>query len=244
MSSGKRSYGLKTAAPADADGQELDRFYANLSHGLHAMGQPLTVIRGAAAACVAPNVTQEDQQRYLKTLADHAAVACGLYHCLRDLVAASQLAAICDPVELDELLAPVVEEQKAALLESGVGIEFMIPRSLRPILADKDRTLQALFAVLKIAASVSAPGDVIEVLVTHSDEAVALTVQNRRVHGKSLNSLERLSLALAEANIRSQRGGCECIQDPFRVTVTFPVEDVDPLPVQGAFQGELAHQAP
>jgi len=252
MSSGKRRDGLKTAAPADADGQELDRFYASLSHGLHAMGQPLTVIRGAAAACVAPGVTREDQQRYLKTLADHAAVACGLFHCMRDLVAASRFDAICDPVDLAQLLAPVVEQQKAALQDSGVAIEFMIPRSLRPVLADKDRTLQALFAVLKIAASVSAPGDVIELLVVDGDGIVALTVQNRRVHGKSLNSLERLSLALAEANIRSQQGGCECIDDPFRAAFTFPVEDVDPLPVQvaiqdaiqGAFQGELAHQTP
>lgn len=244
MSYGKRRDGLRTAAPADADGEELDRFYANLSHGIHAMGQPLTVIRGAAAACAAPGVTQENQQRYLQTLADHADAACSMYHCLRDLVAASRFAAICDPIELVELLTPVVDEQKTALQGSEVAIEVTLPRGLRRILADKDRTLQALFAVLKIAVSVSAPGDLIELVVTHSGETVALTIRNRRVHGKSLSSLERLNLALAEANIRSQQGVCECTEDPFRVSLTFQVEDVDPLPVQGAFQGELAHQAP
>jgi signal transduction histidine kinase len=242
MSFGMRRDEPSIGDPADTASEERDRFFANLSQGLHAMGQPLTVMRGAVAASVAQGVTQENQQRYLKMLADQTAVACGLYHCLREIVAASQFAADCAPVDLLQLLSPVVEEQRAALQGSGVAIEVIMPRGLRPILADRDRTLQALFAVLKIAASVSSSGDVIELQLTHSHGAVVLTVRNKRSQGKSLNSLERLSLALAEANIRSQQGGYDFVEDPFCVSLTLSAGEIDARTAQGAFQDELARQ--
>jgi len=76
-----------------------------------------------------------------------------------------------------------------------------------------------LFAVLKIAASVSSPGGAAELVITAGNGLVDLAIENRGAEGRPLNSSERMSLALAEVNIRSQQGGYQCSEDPFRVSI-------------------------
>jgi hypothetical protein len=49
-------------------------------------------------------------------------------------------------------------------------------------------------------------------------------------------------LALAEANIRSQQGEYECVEDPFRVSMTLLVQDIDPVNSQDASHGARALQ--
>jgi len=62
-------------------------------------------------------------------------------------------------------------------------------------------------------------------LVTVRNGFVELILQTRRVHGRLLNSAERLNLALAEANIRSQQGKYDCVEDPLRVFIALPLQD-------------------
>jgi hypothetical protein len=47
---------------------------------------------------------------------------------------------------------------------------------------------------------------------------------------------------LAEANIRSQQGGYDFVEDPFCVSLTLSAGEIDARTAQGAFQGELAQQ--
>ena len=213
--------------PAFVEDDELSRFYAHFANGLHALAQPLTVLRSTVATSITPGLSAADQRKYLDTSVQQIEHACHLFQCLQDLVAAVQIPAQCGPVALADLLRTVGEVQKDLLQESGIDIKVVTPENLRPALGDMERILQALFAALKIAASVSSPGDIIELLVMPRNCEIELTIQNGRTHGKYLKSSARLSLALAEANMRSQQGGFECVEDPFRVTLTLPVQDID-----------------
>lgn len=228
--------------PAFVEDGELSRFYGHFANGLHALAQPLTVLRSTVAASIAPGLSATDQRKYLETSVQQIERACHLFQCLQDLVAVGQSPAQCGVVELVDLLRAVGEGQKDLLQESGVDIKVVASEDLRPALGDMDRTLQAVFAALKIAASVSSPGDMIELLVVSRNGETGLTIQNERTHGKYLNASARLSLALAEANMRSQQGGFECVEDPFRVTLTLPVQDIDLARNQEIPQGSRTHR--
>jgi hypothetical protein len=107
---------------------------------------------------------------------------------------------------------------------AGIELRVFMPETLPSVLGDVNRTLQALSAALMIAASISSPGDLIEFLVSVRNGNVELVLQNRRIHGRRPNSSERLSLAVAEANIRSQQGEYEYDEDPFRVSFALPLQ--------------------
>jgi hypothetical protein len=53
-----------------------------------------------------------------------------------------------------------------------------------------------------------------------------------------MDSSHRLSLAVAEANILSQHGRYALIEDPFRVSLALPVEEL----VEAACETGLSHQ--
>jgi hypothetical protein len=213
---------------SDADMSELGRLYANLSNGMHTMAQPLTVLRSAVAACAMPGLTDEARQFYLNVSSEQVERACAQFQSMQELLIATQNPAACVPIDLSELLAFLAESQKEICGESGVGIEIVASETLRPILGDKERTLQSLVAVLRIAVSLSKSGDKVALLVTSRMGAIALIVQNKHTHGRTLNSSERLSLSVAETNILSQSGSYELTPDPFRVTLTLPIQDAYP----------------
>jgi signal transduction histidine kinase len=212
---------------ADADMSELGRLYANLSNGMHTMAQPLTVLRSAVAACAMPGLTEEARQFYLNVSSEQVERACAQFQSMQELLIAIQNPADCAPIDLSELLAALAESQKEICGESGVRIEIVASETLRPILGDKERTLQSLVAVLRIAVSLSKSGDTVALLVTSRMSTIALIVQNKHTHGRNLSSSERLSLSVAETNILSQSGSYELTPDPFRVTLTLPIQDVD-----------------
>ena len=226
--------------PTFVEDGELGRFYAHFGNGLHALAQPLTVLRSTVATSLVPGLSAADQRKYLETSVQQIELACLVFQCLQDLLVAGQNPAQCGPLELTDLLKTVGEVQKDLLKESGVEIKVVASEDQRPALGDMDRTLQAVFAALKIAASLSASGDVIELLVVSLNGETGLTIQNGRTHGKYLKSSAWLSLALAEANMHSQQGGFECVEDPFRVTLTLP--DIDAARSEKVPQGSRTHR--
>jgi hypothetical protein len=167
--------------------------------------------------------------RYLEMSVEQVEGACQLFQTLRELVSAWQNAAGRELIDLSQLLASVGEAQSEALQQSGVTLAVLAPDSLPLTLGDKDRTLQTLFGLLQITAAVSAPGDSIELEVTPIAGKIQLALQNRRASGNYLKSAARLTLALAEANIRSQRGAFQFVEDPLSVVFTLPTQEIDAL---------------
>ena len=206
-----------------AKGEERARFLANMSEGLHALAQPLTILRSSVAASAMPGVDALKQRRYLDLSCQQIERSCCLFEFLQDFVIASQIEADCVPIELADLLAAAAKSQHAALEILGVELRVVTPGGIPKVLGDVARTLQALSAILKFAVSVSAATDVVELLVSTRGGYVDLIIRNDRAHGRTLNSSERLSLSLAEAHILSQQGEYECAEDPFCTRLSLPI---------------------
>jgi len=212
---------LEDATSIEVEAGRLDRLCADLADGLHAMAQPLTILRSALAA--APHVDEAGRARYLAISGEQIERLCGLFERIQDLVIVNQSAAECAPFDLCQLLSPLLKDQRAALKGSGVQLSVAIGDGLSPVVGDSVRTGQAILAALEIAASSSARGDGIEVSLASRRGFAELAVGNRRAHGKALNSTQRLSLSLAVANIQSQHGQLEWTDDPFHLTLALPL---------------------
>jgi hypothetical protein len=217
---------LEDAASVGAEDAKLDRLCANLADGLHAMAQPLTILRSALAA--APSADGAGRARYLTISGEQIERLCGLFERIQDLVISSQNAADCLPFDLAQLLSLLLKDQRAAIKGAGVQLSVAIEDNLRSVVGDTARTEQAVLAALDIAAGTASKGDVIEVLVASRNGFAELAVSNDRAHGKALNSTQRLSLSLAAANIQSQHGQLEWADDPFRVSLALPLQGVSP----------------
>jgi signal transduction histidine kinase len=199
------------------------RLLGCVADGLHAMAQPLTILRSSVAASIGPEVDSARRQRYLEMSVQQIERLCGLFECLQDLVIAGQFEAECAPIELCGLLAQVAGDQQPLLQASGIELRAVLPDGPLTVSGDVARTLQALLAGLKVAAALSNSGDIIELSVEIKDKQVELTVRGDRTHTRSLNSSEHLTLSLAQANILSQRGEFECTYDPFQLHFALPL---------------------
>jgi signal transduction histidine kinase len=214
------------------------RFYSDLATGLHAMAQPLTILRSAIEVLVLPAGSNIDQRRYLEISAKQLARTCGMFASLQDLVTARMIEAQRTHFNLWDLLTPLIEDQRRLLLSVGVGIAVACAEPSASICGDAERTEQALVALLSLAASLSSRGDVIELHAAPANGFVELTLENACCHGKRLDSSQRLSLSVAEANILSQHGRCSIVEDPFRVSLALPAEEL----VAVACEARLSHQ--
>ena len=211
-----------SVAAAEAADPERARFYADLVNGLHAMAQPLTILRSAMEVLALPNAGI-DQRRYLEISSRQVARTCGMFSSLQDLVETQLIEAQRVRFDLWELLAPLIEDQRRMLRDAGIEIVAARPEMRTATWGDAGRTERALVAVLKLAGAVSISGDVIEVRIVRNDGYLELTCENAHPHGKRMDSSDRLSLAVAEANILSQNGRYAAIEDPFRVSLALPV---------------------
>jgi hypothetical protein len=225
MCSAKSNDVLNCEGTSNWMGAESRSFHANLSSCLHAMGQPLTVLRCTVAAAAVQGIPAAKLEKYLGTSAGQVELLCGLFDCLRDLVDSSQFDGERSAVAVAQLVSFVLEDRMPLLQASDLAIDLNIPAELHStMLADMNRSLKALTSVLEVAASVSSRGDVIEVRVAPKNGGVELIVQNERAHTRCFTMLQRMSLAVAEANIRSQEGDYLCAEDPFRVSLTLPAQ--------------------
>lgn len=220
-----------------ADPGEAGRVYENLANGMHAMAQPLTVLRSAVAASTMPGVKAEARQFYLNASAEQVERVCALFREIQEILAAVQNPAECEPIDLSELLAYVAEVQKDLCGTSGVEIKIAGPQSPQLLVGDKQRTLQALLGILKIAVSLSGSGETIEVLTAFHFDGAELTVLNHSPQARNLTPLEQLSLSLAETKIRSQKGNYELFQNPFRVSLKLPIPETSSLEDEETLKG-------
>jgi signal transduction histidine kinase len=210
---------LKDGRSSGVKSEAMGRLCADMTEGLHALAQPLTILRSAVAVAGSPKVEATSQRRYLDISTQQVERACSLFECLQDLVIAHQTEADDEPFDLLALIAPVIEDQRAVLRSSNIEFCVVVPAVMPLVLGDVARTLQPLFAALKIAASVASPGGAVALTITAKDGRVDLVIESKGAQGRPLNASERLSLALAEANIRSQQGGYQCCEDPFCVSI-------------------------
>ena len=227
---------MNCALPEDALDQSLtgleitpsSSLLAQLADGLHAMAQPLTVLRGALGALqLWDRAAAAERQRYVEMSATQTERLCDIMCCLRSLVDAAQIEAVCAPVDLQELVASVVEDFAVVCHSSDLRIVVSSSDGCMQVFADRARTEQALRSALKTIAAVSVRGDEIQLQILSDGGFVGFVLQNGRKHRKSLGSGDRLELSLAEASVRSQQGGFEFSENPFRISIRLPMASLE-----------------
>ncbi|HUB29878.1 MAG TPA: hypothetical protein VL967_09275 [Terracidiphilus sp.] len=212
--------------------QDLGRELAN---GFHAMAQPLTILRGALGALALTGAVAPASQRYLEMSSLQIDRLCGMLSTLQGLLDTAQCEADSSAFDLAAVISLVLDDLEPALRKSGVQIQASSPDQPVPVIGDAGRSEMALRACLQIAASISSPGDKVDIKCRVDDAFAHLTMAHERMRGAELSSLDRLSLALAEANLRSQQGFFACIQDPFQSSLRFPLQSSS-APTSGASQ--------
>jgi hypothetical protein len=222
----KHSCAERTVATGRGPQDDSIQLYADVVNGLHAIAQPLTILRASIEVLNLPEGGAIDHRRYLDISARQMERTCHLFACLQDLVLARLNEAQRERFDLWELLGPMIEDRRVQLQTAGIGM--IVARQDRPdtVVGDAERTGQAVAEVLNMAASVSSRGDVIELHASRTHGFCELRVQNTRGHGKRISSPDRLSLSLAAINIVSQQGKYHLGEDPFCVSLALPMEDI------------------
>ena len=196
---------------------------SNLSQGLHAAAQPLTILRASLSNPDTDQMSAGELRELMATSAAEVERVCKLFSYLRELVRAENTVPHLSQTPILALLAEVVDGVKLLYEEDGILLNSTAPDTCQSVFIDRARTLQALSSVLLIAHGISQTQDTVEVTVTSPTvNTVQVAVRNLNSHVKPINAEARLGLALAEANIRSQQANFSWCPGPFSVRIELP----------------------
>jgi hypothetical protein len=201
--------------------------YEDLANGLHAMAQPLTVLRGALGAWKLRGSLQAEKDRYLEMTSRQVERMSNLLSCLQDVLDTAENDSNWVNVDIGELIGLVLEDMSSVLREEGVGIDVTgLDRQPVKIHGHADRTERAIRAALRVAASVSSPEGLVRLSVRPCETSVEVIVEARRdaKTGTKRTSISPTgsTLSLVETNIRSQGGEYRFVEDPLCILFALP----------------------
>lgn len=210
-------------AAAGAEANSLDaRLRTELSEGLHAMAQPLTILQGALWTASMPDADSAVKQRYLGISAKQVLRLSSLLQTMRDVLATGQDEPSRGTWNLVEMVGDVLEEMMAELRQAGVCIE--LPEDALDALADVNveqtrRALRAAFRAMIVSAH---EGCVLQLTVCRDGEAIRVDLRNSVPSVEWQARPDRLNLSVAESNIVSQGGAFCFAPKPWHITFTLP----------------------
>jgi hypothetical protein len=196
--------------------------FAGLADGLHAMAQPLTVLRGTLGAWKLRELSAAEVTRYREMSEKQVARLGELLGCMQDFLETAGERSTMGCVDLGELLEHVLWELRAALADWGGTIERPERQEGIQIRGDAGRTERALRAALRAAISITAVAGTLRIAIRSEAEQVEVRIENGDKLDGELSSAARLSLSLIDTNIRSQGGQCEFAVDPLRISIAMP----------------------
>lgn len=201
----------------------MENFSSSIAQGVHALAQPLTVMRMALLSCKDREMTETDSRTYVSLATDQLERVCSIFGYLQQFVAAEQNAVVSAPQDVSMILEAIVENQNPIFQKAAVNLEFDILDILPSMAIDMDRTVQAVLAILTAASSISSKGDTVRLRVSRQEEHVRLKVWNRSATGKHLAITERLALTLGELNVLAQKGDYHLEEEPFSISMRLPI---------------------
>ncbi|MGB6745988.1 MAG: hypothetical protein WBE38_20230 [Terracidiphilus sp.] len=214
---------VEDAAGVAALREEHAQFCAEVADGLHALAQPLTIVRSAIAMLATAKDGGTGCERYVDLSARQIERTCQLFSSVQSLLA-TRMPAEQEAIDCESLLSRIFEDRSHSLDALGIRLVQALPEAAGTIVGDRQRTGQALSAAIDTAISVSSAGDVIQVDSSISDGCFEFAVQSTCRQENDLKSADRLNLSLAKANILSQRGRYHFTLDPFRILLALPVQ--------------------
>jgi hypothetical protein len=202
---------------------EHEQFCAEVAEGLHALAQPLTILRSAIALLATAKENGGDCARYMELSARQIDRTGRLFASVQGLVASSTAPAELEPIDMESLVARMVAGRSHSLNQAGIGLAAPALKLPAAAFGDPQRTEQALSAAFETAVSVSSAGDVVKVDSSVSDGFFEFSFETTAKQDNNLKSSDRLNLSVAKANILSQQGRYEFTLEPFRISLALPV---------------------
>jgi hypothetical protein len=196
-----------------------------LDEGLHALAQPLTILRGALGALTMRGAIPPEASRYLDMSNAQVDHLCNLLSGLQNLLDGVRSEPACTEIDLWNLVASVLENRQAESRDSLQRIALAKPDCEFRVMADPVRTEQALHAALNAMEAQSQSRDDICMAISRRDGFANLNLHCTRSKGKNLTAINRLHLSAAEANVKKQQGFYECSESPFQISIKLPMLD-------------------
>jgi signal transduction histidine kinase len=195
----------------------------NLSQGFHSAAQPLAILRASLDSSLTEAMTAGDLRRLAANSAEEVERVCRLFTLLQQFVTVESVSPSLSEMSIVPLLERSIDGVVLLFDNDGIFLNATLPPVCPPVLIDRARTLQALSSVLLAAHAVSGAQDSVELAALPSfANTVRVTVRNPDSKMDTMDAELRLSIALAEAHIRSQQGGFSWTLKPFTVQIEFP----------------------
>jgi hypothetical protein len=195
---------------------------SNLAQGIHAAAQPLAVLLASLSKDYTDRMNADELRDLTASSAAEVKRVCTLFSCLQQLVMAESIKPQLSPIPLLPLLAYAADGVNLLFQQDGISLRSVLPDTCPPVLVHRARTLQALSRVLLIVHGLSRAQDTVELIASASANVVQITIQNLNLSAAMINAEARLSMAVAEANMRSQQAGLSLTLQPFTVCIELP----------------------
>ena len=195
---------------------------SNLGQGIHAAAQPLAVLLASLSKDYTDRMNCDELRELTASSAAEVRRVCTLFSCLQQLVMAESIKPQLSPIPLLPLLAYAADGVNLLFQQDGISLRSVLPDTCPPVLINRARTLQALSSVLLVVHGMSGVQDTVELITSSSADAVQIVVRNLHLSVAVINPEASLSLAVAEANMRSQQAGLSLSQQPFTVRIDLP----------------------
>jgi two-component system phosphate regulon sensor histidine kinase PhoR len=156
-------------------------FIANLSHELRT---PLTAIQGFLETLIGGAMDEpEHARRFLEIVFRHTERLGRLLSDLTDLsnIELGRIALRLEPVDLEDLIASVVDIIRPKAAAGGVQLETQTDAGLPPLQADRDRLAQILINVVDNAVKYTPLGGRVRVSAARDDDRVEIAVADTGV---------------------------------------------------------------
>ena len=193
-----------------------------MAQGIHAAAQPLAVLLASLSKDHTDQMNSDELRELTASSAVEVQRVCTLFSCLQQLVMTERIKPELSPMPILPLLAYAVDGVNLLFQQDGMALSSVLPDSCPPVLINRARTLQALSRVLLVIHRVSGAQDEIQLIASSSADVVRIVVRNLHLSVAVIDAEASLSIAVAEANMRSQRGGLSLSLQPFTVRIDLP----------------------
>jgi hypothetical protein len=195
-------------------------FLSNMSRGIHAAAQPLTILRASFGKEQTDRMSLIELRELARCSAMEVERVCTFFSFMQQLLACESQKPQLSAMSIEPLLAHVADGVNQWFEKDGIVLRSTVADSCRSVLINRERTLQALSSVLMVARNVSHVKDTIELVASpSSSHAVKIVVRNTKAYVDAMNEEASLKLVLAEANLRSQQATCSWCLQPFSVQI-------------------------
>lgn len=212
------------ASTSDTESQAW--FCKEFVEGLHALAQPLTILRGALGALTMRGaVRPEADSRYLEMSNAQVDRLCSLLSGLHSLLDGVRSEPVFTEVDLWELTVSVLENRQAESSNALPRITLDKPDCELRVMADLARIEEALHAALNAVEAQSESRDALYVDIGRRDGFAHLSFLCTQPKGEKLSAANWLHLSAAEASVKKQHGVYECSESPFQISIKLPLVD-------------------